>query len=164
MGSSWIRDWTCISCIGRRILYHWATREAPPFWFYIELHCIYKSITIIKKWIDTFPALTCPTKAGFQRQSSARQPPRSPKYRPFPALSPTPAPSQAPLSGRHPSLLDGCCWVWLWSQCHPGPAYWPRADSFAALHTHLQKVLNEAVGVCTARQDSGFFLSVSSSQ
>ena len=26
-GSSWPRDWTCISCIGRRVLYHWATRE-----------------------------------------------------------------------------------------------------------------------------------------
>ena len=29
--SSWPRDWThisCASCIGRRILYHWATREA----------------------------------------------------------------------------------------------------------------------------------------
>ena len=29
--SSWARDWTCvscISCIGSRILYHWATREA----------------------------------------------------------------------------------------------------------------------------------------
>ena len=31
-GSSWPRDWTCIfcnSCIVRRILYCWATREAP---------------------------------------------------------------------------------------------------------------------------------------
>ena len=28
MGSSWPRDWTCVSCIGRQILYHWATREA----------------------------------------------------------------------------------------------------------------------------------------
>ena len=28
--SSQIRDWTHVSCIGRRILYHWATREAPP--------------------------------------------------------------------------------------------------------------------------------------
>ena len=31
-GSSWPRDGTwvsCISCIGRRILYHWATWEAP---------------------------------------------------------------------------------------------------------------------------------------
>ena len=31
-GSSWPRDWThisCVSCIGRRILYLWATWEAP---------------------------------------------------------------------------------------------------------------------------------------
>ena len=27
-GSSQSRDWTCISCIGRWILYHWATRGA----------------------------------------------------------------------------------------------------------------------------------------
>ena len=27
-GSSWIKDWTHISCIGRQILYHWATWEA----------------------------------------------------------------------------------------------------------------------------------------
>ena len=27
-GSSWSRDWTNFSCIGRQILYHWATREA----------------------------------------------------------------------------------------------------------------------------------------
>ena len=24
---SWPRDWTCVSCIGKWILYHWATRE-----------------------------------------------------------------------------------------------------------------------------------------
>ena len=29
MGSSWTRDRTHVSCIGRWILYHWATREAP---------------------------------------------------------------------------------------------------------------------------------------
>ena len=28
-GSSWARDWGHISCIGRWILYHWATREVP---------------------------------------------------------------------------------------------------------------------------------------
>ena len=28
-GSSWPRNWTCVSRIDRRILYHWATREAP---------------------------------------------------------------------------------------------------------------------------------------
>ena len=32
-GTSWSRDWTCISCIGRRILYHWAAREAC-FWIH----------------------------------------------------------------------------------------------------------------------------------
>ena len=31
-GSLWPRDWTCISCIGRWILYHWATREAQDRW------------------------------------------------------------------------------------------------------------------------------------
>ena len=30
VGSSQTRDhWTCVFCTGRRILYHWATREAP---------------------------------------------------------------------------------------------------------------------------------------
>ena len=28
-GPSRPRDWTCVSCTGRQILYHWATREAP---------------------------------------------------------------------------------------------------------------------------------------
>ena len=28
VGSSWPRDWTCASCIGRWILDHWVTREA----------------------------------------------------------------------------------------------------------------------------------------
>ena len=25
------RDWNCISCVGRQILYYWATREAPEY-------------------------------------------------------------------------------------------------------------------------------------
>ena len=36
MGSSRIRDWTRVSCIGRWILYHWATREAPA-WRFLKL-------------------------------------------------------------------------------------------------------------------------------
>ena len=28
-GSSWPRDWTWVSCLGRWILYHWVMREAP---------------------------------------------------------------------------------------------------------------------------------------
>ena len=30
-GSSWPRDGTCISCISRQIVYHWATREVHLF-------------------------------------------------------------------------------------------------------------------------------------
>ena len=30
-GSSWPRDWTQVSCLGRWILYHWATREAQTW-------------------------------------------------------------------------------------------------------------------------------------
>ena len=29
VGSFWIRDWTRVPCIGRQILYHWATGEPP---------------------------------------------------------------------------------------------------------------------------------------
>ena len=30
--SSWPRDWTCVFCTGRWILYHWAMREARGEW------------------------------------------------------------------------------------------------------------------------------------
>ena len=30
-GSSWLRDQTSVSCTGRRVLYHWATRAAFVF-------------------------------------------------------------------------------------------------------------------------------------
>ena len=36
VGSSQIRDRTCVSCIGRRILYYWATREAQDSCFYLN--------------------------------------------------------------------------------------------------------------------------------
>ena len=36
MGSSWIRDGTRVSCIGRWILYHRATREALPVLYSIK--------------------------------------------------------------------------------------------------------------------------------
>ena len=38
--SSWPKDQTCISCTGRQILYHWATREAP--------HTLNRSLVIAK--------------------------------------------------------------------------------------------------------------------
>jgi len=38
VGSFQTRDWTCVSCIGRQTLYHWATREALPwFWWHDTL-------------------------------------------------------------------------------------------------------------------------------
>ena len=54
VGSSWIRDRTCVSCIGRWILYHWTTREAPPdrqlalniYWF----SSLPPSLLRIKDW------------------------------------------------------------------------------------------------------------------
>ena len=33
VGSSWIRGQTRVSCVGRQILYHWATRKAPSFYY-----------------------------------------------------------------------------------------------------------------------------------
>ena len=33
-GSSWTRDQTCVPCIGRRILNHWAAREVLPSYIF----------------------------------------------------------------------------------------------------------------------------------
>ena len=49
-GSSWPRDWTgisCISCIGRSILYHWATREATCIHIYIY-SCMFVCLYILR--------------------------------------------------------------------------------------------------------------------
>ena len=48
-GSSQHRDWTHVSCIGRRILYHWATREAT---IYIYIY-VYRYTHIHKGYIHT---------------------------------------------------------------------------------------------------------------
>ena len=52
VGSSWVRYWTCVSWIGRWILYHWATREAHkqhiPFFFKWQFLCF--SVISIFKW------------------------------------------------------------------------------------------------------------------
>ena len=34
-GSSWPKDWTLVSCTGRRIPCHWAIREAQLLWKYL---------------------------------------------------------------------------------------------------------------------------------
>ena len=44
--SSWTRDWILVPCIGRWILYHWATREAPDIFLtvlrYVVLTMLWK--------------------------------------------------------------------------------------------------------------------------
>ena len=37
VGSSQIRDWTRVSCIGRQIIYHWASREAQEVCLILEV-------------------------------------------------------------------------------------------------------------------------------
>ena len=44
-GSSWPRDQTCITCIDRWILYHWATRETPTGAKYILLFCVLQFVS-----------------------------------------------------------------------------------------------------------------------
>ena len=53
-GSFWIRDQTLVSCIGKWILYHWATWEAPP------LHVLLK-LNVPTKPIFPFPFLLSTT-------------------------------------------------------------------------------------------------------
>ena len=57
-GLSWPRDWThvtCISCIGRRILYHWATWKAISLSHlesYIPVTCLQRAWQIIGPYLD----------------------------------------------------------------------------------------------------------------
>jgi len=42
VGSSWTRDRTHVSCIGRWILYHWATSEdLPPYTLILNVGCVF---------------------------------------------------------------------------------------------------------------------------
>ena len=51
--SSLVRDGTRVSCIGRQILYHWATREALPYFVIIERKL--NSVSIYwKQWCNVF--------------------------------------------------------------------------------------------------------------
>ena len=53
VGSSQIRDWTCVSCTGRRILYHWATREAPSLKFLILLSALNSSAVMTYSTLES---------------------------------------------------------------------------------------------------------------
>ena len=45
VGSAWNRDGTRVSCIGRWILYHWATKEAPRIFLKHSLSVQFSSVT-----------------------------------------------------------------------------------------------------------------------
>ena len=51
-GSFWLRDRTCISCIGRQILYHWATKETHPIDKSAQMNAMIRISNIAKdiKW------------------------------------------------------------------------------------------------------------------
>ena len=48
-GSSWPRDWTHISYIGRRILYHWATRKVHWEGMLANKRCVVKTATSVSE-------------------------------------------------------------------------------------------------------------------
>ena len=55
-GYSWPRDWTQVSCIGRRILYRWATREALYDLGIIPAAlgpCAHPSLKIWGRWVTS---------------------------------------------------------------------------------------------------------------
>ena len=56
VGSSWIRDGTHVSCSGRQILYHWATREAPDISFLSNLKLRKLQFSIFRHFFS-LPAL-----------------------------------------------------------------------------------------------------------
>ena len=49
LGSSWTRDRTHVSCIGRQILYHWTTREAPSSIFFFLNNIKLDSVVFLKE-------------------------------------------------------------------------------------------------------------------
>ena len=63
VGSSWIRDRTHVSCIGRQILYHWTTREALLLCFESSLYGLGTSsfiATAAAKSLQSCPTLCDP--------------------------------------------------------------------------------------------------------
>ena len=55
--SSQIKDWACVSCIGRKILYHWATREACFFVLFLNSFCKVFCLFVCfsQKWVHRAP-------------------------------------------------------------------------------------------------------------
>ena len=46
--SSWTRDWTCVSCIGRQILHHWATGKPHNTCLYSQVYSLFSLLSPFK--------------------------------------------------------------------------------------------------------------------
>ena len=74
VGSSWTRDRTCVSCIGRWILYHRATREALSSlykcsigWFKYSSTCsLFGRFNIVN--MSNFPKMNLSTQCNFNKK------------------------------------------------------------------------------------------------
>ena len=53
-GSSWPRNQICISCIGKQVLYHWATRKAPSVIFVVIV--IVQSLSCVQLFVTPLSA------------------------------------------------------------------------------------------------------------
>ena len=68
-GSSWPRDWTQVSCIGRQVLYHWATREVQPLlldvtiWSKVKILPPRDTICLLMTFLMTFVHKLCRSHA-----------------------------------------------------------------------------------------------------
>ena len=76
-GSSWLKNQTRVSCIGRQIPYHWATREAPIY-FKHSINSVYISISIsqflpscsFSLGFHTYALYVCVSTSALQIRSS----------------------------------------------------------------------------------------------
>ena len=56
VGSSWVRDWTHVTCTGRHILYHWTTRKTlfcfVSFFFFFFLVLLLLLLLFVARFLD----------------------------------------------------------------------------------------------------------------
>ena len=58
-GFFWPRDWNCVSCIGRWVLYYWATWQIPRSKYFgsnIRPCCDYSALLL---WYKKYPQIIC---------------------------------------------------------------------------------------------------------
>ena len=68
MGFSQIRDWTCVACAGRWILYHWTTRETLKVLFISPLLLLSRFSRVRLCATPWTAAHQAPPSLGFSRQ------------------------------------------------------------------------------------------------